>query len=561
MIEWFIDALRQNPELGLLLALGLGFLLGRVRIGSFQLGPMLGCLIAGAAIGQLDIDTPKPMQSVFFLMFLFGLGFRTGPEFFQSLRANAWPQIALSVFLIACTVAVTWAMAWMLGLNGSMAAGLLSGAFTSSTALGSATETVASLGLEDRQAGALVRDITTTYALTYLLGTVLFIWILTRVGPMLMRVNLRDACRATEQRLGLEPARPAIQSAAAQVVARAYRLPAALSGSRVTEIESRWPSDERVVIERVRRNDRLIDVAPDSVLRDGDTVVVAGRPGALLHASRPLVEEVHDPELLDIPTVSAEFVLTRRDLGGRTLEELAREVSARDIFLLRLRRGGRELPFARGTPIKRGDVLSVTGRPAELARVAKQVGFAEFPAAATDLGLVGTAMAAGGLVGLLSFSVQNVEIGLSAPVGVLLAGLIVGHLRLLHPRFARMPEASVQLFESLGLASFLALVGIGAGPGLAESLKGAGPMLLAAGAVIATVPLVVSILVGRYVIGMDPSILLGVCAGAGTSAPALAELERLAGSKVPTLSYGYCCAIGNVLLALAGTLLVLFGSR
>jgi putative transport protein len=71
----------------------------------------------------------------------------------------------------------------------------------------------------------------------------------------------------------------------------------------------------------------------------------------------------------------------------------------------------------------------------------------------------------------------------------------------------------------------------------------------------------VSILVGRYVIGMDPGILLGVCAGAGTSAPALAELERLADSKVPTLSYGYSCAIGNVLLAVAGTLLVLFGSR
>jgi putative transport protein len=561
LIEWFIDALRQNPALGLLLALGLGFLLGRVRIGSFQLGPMLGCLIAGASIGQFGIDAPQPMQSLFFLMFLFGLGFRTGPEFFQSLRADAWPQIALSVFLIACTVAVTWVMAWMLVLHGGTAAGLLSGAFTSSTALGTATETVDSLGLDAGESGALVRDITTTYALTYLLGTVLFIWFLTRVGPWLMRVNLRDACRATELKLGLEPARPPMQSAPPQIVARAYRLPAALSGTRVAEIEARWPPDERVVVERVRRNEGLIDVTPDSVLRDGDTVVVAGRPSALLHASRPLVDEVHDPELLDIPTVSAEFVLTRRDLGGRTLEELAREVGARDIFLLRLRRGGRELPFARGTVIKRGDVLSVTGRPAELARVATQVGFAEFPTTATDLGLVGTAMAAGGLVGMLSFSVKHVEIGLSAPVGVLFAGLIVGHLRLLHPRFARMPEASVRLFESLGLASFLALVGIGAGPGIAESLRGAGPMLLAAGAVVATVPLGVSILVGRYVIGMDPGILLGVCAGAGTSAPALAELERLADSKVPTLSYGYSCAIGNVLLAVAGTLLVLFGSR
>ena len=561
MTHWLAESLRQNPELGLLLTLGLGFLLGRLRLGSFQLGPMLGCLIAGVAIGQLGIDAPESLQSLFFLMFLFGLGFRTGPELLQSLRADAWPQIGLSVFLVSCTVAVAWAMARMLNLDGATAAGLLSGAFTSSTAMGSATETVASLGLQPGETDVLLGEITTTYALTYLLGTVLFIWFLTRVGPLLMRVDLRDSCRKTEAALGLEPAQPMMHSGAPQIVARAYRVPAELSGIRVAEIEARWPPEARVIVERVRRSDVLMDATPASVLDEGDTVVIAGRPGALLHELSPLVDEVHDPTLLDIPTVSADFVLTRRELSGRTLEEVAREVGARDIFLLRLRRGGRELPFARFTPIKRGDVLSVTGRPGELARVAAQVGFVEYPTSATDLALVGMAMAIGGLIGLLTFRVGHVDIGLTAPVGVLVAGLLIGYLRLLHPRFARMPEASVRLFESLGLASFLALVGLGAGPGIVASVASAGSMLLVASVAIVIVPLAATILVGRFVFGMDPGILLGVCAGAGTSAPALAELERVADSRVPTLSYGFACAIGNVLLAFAGSLLILFGAR
>jgi putative transport protein len=157
--------------------------------------------------------------------------------------------------------------------------------------------------------------------------------------------------------------------------------------------------------------------------------------------------------------------------------------------------------------------------------------------------------------------VGHVEIGLSIPVGVLLAGLLVGHLRLIYPRFGRVPDASVWLFESLGLTAFLAAVGIGAGPALAGAFKVFGWPLLCAGVIVALAPPFVTILVGRYVTRTNPGILLGVCAGASTSAPALAELEKVAESKIPTLGYGLACAIGNVLFAICGTLLVLFGSH
>ena len=274
-----------------------------------------------------------------------------------------------------------------------------------------------------------------------------------------------------------------------------------------------------------------------------------------------LGDEVDDPELLDVPRVSADLVLTNRKISQSTLGALSEDVGARGVYLLRLRRAGRELPFTHATVVERGDVLTVTGAGANIARVADEIGFAEYPTSATDLMLVAAIIAVGGLIGLPTATFGRLELGLSAPVGVLLGGLTVGYLRSVNPRFGRIPDASLWLFESLGLAAFLALAGLSAGPALIDALRKAGPTLVVAGVVIALLPHVATILVGYYALRMHPGILLGVCAGAGTSAPALSQLEKAAGSRIPTLGYGVACAVGNVLLAFWGTLLVVAGAR
>ena len=91
------------------------------------------------------------------------------------------------------------------------------------------------------------------------------------------------------------------------------------------------------------------------------------------------------------------------------------------------------------------------------------------------------------------------------------------------------------------------------------AIRASGVSLLVAGAFITLVPHIVTILIGRYVMGMHPSVLLGVCAGAGTTTPSLAAIERAADSRVPAMGYGMACAVGNVLTAMGGTLLVLLG--
>jgi len=559
-MAWLGDALRENPELAVFLVLALGAAIGQVRWRGFQLGTALGCLLAGLIVGQIGITAPAGMKDVFFLLFLFAVGLRTGAEFFRSLRSSAVSQLALTVLLVGIGLGLTLLFVRAWGLDTGTSAGLFSGAMTNSTALGTATDAAAGLALDEASRARIADHLATTYALTYLFGLLLTVWFLPTIGPRLMRVSLKEVSREYETSHGVRPLASS-STAYRPVEVRGYRLPPSFDGVTVTELEHRWPPECRAIVTRVRRGDQLFEALPSTRLQAGDEVAVAGKPDALIGECNPLDHhELDDRTLLEIPTVSATLVLTHPELAGRTLRDIVDRLGARGIFLLGLRRAGRELPFTASTVIERGDVLSVSGTRAEVARVAAEIGYAEYPTSATDLLLVGGTITVGALIGLPALTVGDFSISVTSPVGVLLAGLTLGHLRGTHPRFGRIPDASAQLFETLGLSVFLALVGLQAGPAALAAMRTSGLSLVAAGIVVTLVPHIVTILVGRYLVGMNPAILLGLCAGAGTSTPSLAALEKAAQSRVPTLGYGIACAVGNVLTAIGGTLLVLTGS-
>ena len=559
-MTWLADTLRENPEVAVFLVLAIGAAIGQVRWRGFQLGTALGCLLAGLVVGQLGIAGPAGMKDVFFLLFLFAVGLRTGAEFFRSLRSSAVPQLALTVLLVVTGLGLTWLFVRAWHLDAGTSAGLFSGAMTNSTALGTASDAAAGLPLDAAARARITDHVATTYALTYLFGLLLTVWFLPTIGPRLMRINLKEVSHEFETSHGVRPLASS-STAYRPIEVRGYRLPAAFDGVTVSEIEHRWPPECRAIVTRVRRGDLLIDALPGTRLQDGDEVAVAGKSDALIGECNPLDEyELDDRTLLDIPTVSAQLVLTSRSLAGRTLRDIVDTLGARGIFLLALRRAGRELPFTASTIIERGDVLSVSGTRPEVARVAAEIGYAEYPTTATDVLLVAGTITVGALIGLPALTIGSFSLSVTSPVGVLLAGLTLGHLRATHPRFGRIPEASVLLFETLGLSVFLALVGLQAGPAAIDAVRASGTSLIAAGVVVTLVPHIVTILVGRYVIGMHPAIVLGLCAGAGTSTPSLAALEKAAESRVPTIGYGMACAVGNVLTAVGATLLVLTGS-
>src|SRR3954467_15884785 len=102
-----LNALRTHPELAIFLTLAVGFVIGRIRVGTFKLGNVVGTLIAGVIIGQLDVKVDPVVKSVFFSLFLFATGYKVGPQFFRGLKKNALSQVALTVVLCVTSLLTT----------------------------------------------------------------------------------------------------------------------------------------------------------------------------------------------------------------------------------------------------------------------------------------------------------------------------------------------------------------------------------------------------------------------------------------------------------------------
>src|SRR5437899_7035789 len=192
-MNWFVDALRHNPELAIFLTLALGFLVGRLKIGGFSLGTVVGTLLAGVLIGQLDIKVPAIVKTVFFDLFLFTTGYKVGPQFFRALKKDALPQLAITLVLCVTCLLAAFTAAKLLGYDVGTAAGMLAGAFTESTVIGTASDAIGRLAtISDADKTRLVNNIPVAYAVTYLIGTAFIVWFLPNAGPKLMRVHLTE---------------------------------------------------------------------------------------------------------------------------------------------------------------------------------------------------------------------------------------------------------------------------------------------------------------------------------------------------------------------------------
>ena len=533
----------------------MGFLLGKLRVGSFTLGTVLGTLLAGVAIGQLDVQVAPVAQAVFFDLFLFATGYKVGPQFFRALRKDGLPQLALSVVVAVTCLAVAVIVSRLLGYDAGTAAGLLAGAFTESTVIGTATDAIQHLPIPEAERVRMAANVPVAYAVTYLVGTGSFVWYLSSVVPRMFRWNLREEARELEKELSLraEPL-PGVTSAYVEWDTRAFLAGPSAAGKGIRELEESVP-DRRIVVERMRRDGVVGTPDGETRIREGDVLAVTARRNALVEGLAWVGAEVDDRELLDFPVSHLDVVVTRKEIAGRSLGELARE-SGHGIVLTRLVRTGQEIPFDLSTRLEQGDLLSLSGDQPDVERAARDVGYADRPSPATDMIFVGLGIFVGGLVGMLAVNVGGMSLTLTASGGALVAGLLLGWLRSVHPTFGRIPEPALWIFDTVGLAAFIGIVGLNAGPRFVSGVRETGFGLVGAALLVSLVPHTIGLLFGRFVLRMNPLLLLGAESGAGTTTAALRAVQDVSGSKLPVLGYTVPYAVGNILLTAWGPIVV-----
>ena len=552
-VRWIIST---APEIFLLLAVAIGTIFGRVKIRGFAIGTTACTLIVAVLIGQLGTFTfPPVLRVVLFSLFVFTIGYRSGPEFFASLSVRTLAQVAMALVLGGSGLVIVLSFAFIFSLDPGTASGLATGALTQSSVIGTASGALAQLGLSKNVLDQQEANIAAGYAITYVLGYILALLFVPFVAPKLMRIDLKKEAAKLEAELSGGAPPKTENLAYRKFQARAYRVSAG-AGRTVKTIEDEVGS--RTVIERIVRKGADIQPHLDTILEDGDDIVIAG-PTAAIVAAKPVIgTEIDADEILRaIPGNVVEVLVDSRKLHGRSIREVVERVgdNARGVFLRALTRMGREVPLSPDTRIYVGDVMTLVGSTRNIERTAAQVGQILRSGDRTDIAFLAAGIATGLLAGLLSVKVGSVALTLGGG-GALIAGLVCGWLRSRRPTMGAMPPAAQQTLSDLGLGGFIAAVGLANGHAAWVAIQAHGLLLVGMGLVVTLVPLIVATLFAYHVLRMNPVITCGALAGAMTIDAAVTGCCEIAESQTPVLGVAVPYAVGNVVLTVLGPIIV-----
>ena len=563
-MEWVIHLLRQHSELAIFLTIAAGFWIGKIKVGQFSLGIVTSVLLVGVLVGQLNITIEEPVKSVFFLLFLFAIGYKVGPQFFRGLKKDGLPQVGFAVLMCVGCLVITWILALIMGYNAGEAAGLLAGAQTISAVIGVADDTINGLNISTEQKNNMINIIPVAYAVTYIYGTAGSAWVLSSLGPKMLGglEKVKAACKELEAKMGTSEAdEPGFEHARRPVVFRAYTIENDWfgNGKTVEQLESYFISQgKRLFVERMRHNHTIInEILPGQLLQKGDEVVLSGRREFAIGEEDWIGEEVIDPQLLDFPVEVLPVMIHKKPYANRKLEFIRKQPFMHGVSVRRIKRAGIDIPVFAQTMVDSGDTLELVGLKKEVETAAKQLGYIDRPTNPTDMVFVGIGILIGGVIGALAIHIGGVPISLSTSGGALIAGLVFGWLRSKHPTFGQIPESSLWVLNNVGLNMFIAVVGISAGPSFIQGLKEVGPMLFIIGILATSLPLLLGLILARYVFHFHPALALGCTAGARTTTAALGAIQEAVDSETPSLGYTVTYAVGNTLLIIWGVVIVL----
>ncbi len=560
-MTWFVSTLKAYPEIAIFLALGIGYWIGGKSFKGFSLGAVTSTLLVAIVLGILGVKISPNVKSVFFLMFLFAVGYGVGPQFVRGIAKDGLPQALFAVIMALFSLGAAVVAAMLAGYDLGSAAGLFAGSQTISASMGLATDAINRLGRSAEETQALLDAMPIAYAVTYIFGTVGSAIILAQIGPKLLGIDLVAACKEYEQMLG--SSRGAADGATQwyEFEVRAYSVApqSPFIGKSVGEIEAGTEEGVRAFVERIRRDGTIIEADRNTLIESGDIVAIGGKREQLIARLGPSGREVEDAELLDIKTEGVDIYISNKEVDGKRLEELARSPGARGVFLKQIRRGPTEtrIPILPKTQLYRGDVITVVGRTQDINATAKQIGYVDRPTTVTDVAFVSLAITVGALIGSVVINVRGVPITISTAGGALIAGIVFGWFRAIHPTFGRIPEPTLWFMNSVGLNVFIAVVGISAGPGFIAGLQELGVSLFLWGMFATAVPLFAGMLLAKYVFRFHPALILGICAGARTTTAALGMVCEAAKSQVPGLGYTVTYAVGNTLLTIWGMVVIM----
>lgn len=537
MLEGLARYLTGNPLIAVFLCLGIGGLVGKIKIGSFSLGATASTLITAMGLslwagqyGTFVID--KNLRTVFFAMFAFALGFDVGPSFFKALCSSGVKIVLLAVSYAAAAGVLTFGAGKLLEYDAATMTGLFAGAFTSSAVIG------------DEPA----KSVLLAYTMTYFIGTIASIVFVRYLLPAMMKIDLLKETKKKADSMSGESAAASDRLGIVQVRAFSVERGSAMIGRTAEAVE--LAVGGAAEIETVHRADGAFAPGQSDVFSEGDVLTMVGDLAALEKLDELGLREVADAKYFRIAQKEAQIVLTT-DVD----EEIRRTLTAHGIFVKEVERGGKRKRSTKEIDFVKGDILHVYGPENAVKQAVQRLGYLKDNGITTDVPFFSFALMLGLMIGSISFAVMGRQVGLGASFGALVIGLICGWGYDRYPKVGHISESTRWFIKSIGLNLYIAALGLTSALTVGQLLSVNNLALMLVGAVLAVGARIPVMLFGRYVLKLDTVDLVGGICGSGTNTPALNAVAEYTGSSLYALSFAPGYAVGNVLLIVAGLVL------
>ncbi|MGJ4942344.1 aspartate:alanine exchanger family transporter [Bradyrhizobium sp. HKCCYLS1011] len=558
-MQGFFSFLQQNPYLLLFFVVGLAVWIGRASVKGYGLGMVAGAIVVGAAISVtaslygVKLELNNFVKSLFYYLFMYGVGLRVGPSFINSLKGDGLKFTVLAVVSSVLGLALVVVGAKLFALPPGAAGGMLAGSQTMSAAIGSAEQAVSS-GVVKLPPGAKPEDavgmIALSYGITYIWGTVGII-LICKYLPRWWGVDARAAAKAYEAEFGVSNVEGGGLTGYRPFGVRAYRLENPTQvGRSIAQFRQSHP-EYRIL--NVLRGDELLGAGADLVLRNGDVIALGGSIGALTDKMGLIGPEVAEQKALTVPLDQAEILVTNKKQVGKTLESFRDLALAGQLQIVRYERGGVPYPAGLKTQLQRMDIISVVGLKSAVNELADMWGRIARTNTSTDLLTLSAGMILGLLIGMVQFPAFGASIGLGNAGGLLLSGVIVSSVVSRLRFFGNTPNAARNVLEDLGLVVFVAIVGVNAGAGLLAQLTGAVALkIFIVGFIACTIPPFIVWAIGYHGFKINPAVLMGGVAGARSHSGPCREAAVEIQSSVPWIGFPVGYAVSGILLTVFG---------
>ncbi len=561
-MEIIYEQLRNFPFISLFLALGLGFLLGKFKMGKFQLGGIAGTLIVGVLLGQVGgIHVSDEVKSIFFALFIFMVGYLGGPQFFASLKPSAIKYLVAAFGMTVLGLLTVLGLSMWAGLDAGLAAGLAAGGLTQSAIIGTAGNAIDQLGLVAAEAETLKTNVAVGYSITYIFGSIGPILMVSFIA-IVMKWDIREEAIKLAAKLGgVGELGEGEFNPLSRVSTRAFRITinSKFKKKTIRDLEDVYNAD--LTIEKIIRADQNIVLDSAFQLAEGDILFVSGLISVFAKAGTHIGEEISEfGDHMDFTEEVRRVIVTNKKIHGLTIAQIhhkAKVSQRHGVYISGISRMAKPLAALKGTEIHIGDEIDLVGRKKDLDRAQKLIGYKAPSITATEFVTFSLGMVIGYLIGEIGFSINGTHVTLGSGLGCLVSGLTIGYFRTRHPKIGAINTGAAEFLQSFGLAVFVGVIGLNAGKPAISAIKEHGAILLVLGIGVTMIPMIVQTFLNYKIFKIkNPIELLGVLTGSKSANPGYAALLEKAGNSSGTPTFTMTYAVANIFLTLWGPIII-----